>query len=349
MSIVLYVIIALLVLTVFVFVHELGHYGVGRLFKFEIDEFALGMGPVILKKKSRKNGILYALRALPIGGMCRFYGEDEDTDDAPSARVGFNRQKVGKRALVVAAGPVMNLIFAYIIAVIILASFGDFVPAVNSFTAEDSPAAVAGMQPGDIITHVDGKRLIYYNQLTTLLQKADSSAAEITVERDGEPVTLVCRDIYNEQEGRNYIGIYIDAVRKSFGLFEALGFALQYVWGLILEMFGFFGRLFQRGGVTWNDVGGPATIIEFITLAVRSSFEDVLRLAVIISVNLGFINLLPLPALDGGRLVFMGVEAIRGKPAPAKVEGMVHFVGLILLFGLIILLTVKDFIRIFGG
>lgn len=346
MGTVLSIIAALLILTVFVFVHELGHYSVGRLFNFEIDEFALGMGPVIVKTTSKKTGIMYAVRAFPIGGMCRFYGEDEDVK---TERVGFNEQKVWKRALVVLAGPVMNILFAFIFAVITLVSYGDYVPSINSFSAEDAPAVEAGLLPGDVITHIDGKRVTYFNQTATLIASADSAAVDIEVERDGEALTFTCRDIYDAEAGRNYIGIYMDAVRQSYTLGEAIDFSFSYIWGIICEMFSFLGKLFVPGAVSGDDVGGPVAIISLLSQAVRLGFETVLRLAVLISINLGIVNLLPLPALDGGRLVFMGIEAIRGKPVPQKIEGMVHLVGIILLFALIILLSVKDVIGLFGS
>ncbi|MEG1547187.1 MAG: M50 family metallopeptidase [Clostridia bacterium] len=336
------IIAAFLVLTVFVLVHELGHFGMGRILGFEILEFAIGMGPIVAKKE--KNGIIYAIRALPIGGMCRFYGEDEETRDA----VGFNDQKLWKRALVVAAGPVMNIVFAVLFAAITLMAYGDYVPAVESFSGENTPAQAAGILPGDLLISVDGREISYFNEATQIIGEANSERSSVVVERDGKRIELVIEDFYNADEGCNMMGVMIGAQRKLYGFFEAFGHSFAYVWSIIVEMLSFLGGIFTRG-VQSGDVVGPVGTISLIGQAVRMGFEMVLRLGVLISVNLAIINLLPLPALDGGRLVFMGIEAVRGKPVPPKVEGAVHFVGIVLLLGLIFFLSVKDVIGLFGG
>ncbi len=344
MSTVLSVIAALLVLTVFVVAHELGHYSVGRLFNFGILEFAVGMGPVLFKKT--KNGIDYSLRAFPIGGMCRFYGEDEEPNDPRC----FTAQKVWKRMLVVLAGPVVNLLLAVVLSAIILMSFGDYVPMVESLTAEDSPAAEAGVLPGDLLLSVDGRDIVYFNQVSSVVNKADSDSATLVVERDGERVALVLEDIYNAEEGRNMLGVMISAQRKVYGFFDAFGYSVQYVWSIVYETLAYFGGLIV-GTVQMQsgDVVGPVGIVTMLSQAVRAGLEVVLRFGVLISASLGLMNLLPLPALDGGRFVFMVVEVIRGKPVPQKVEGMVHFVGILLLFALVIFLSVRDVASLIGG
>lgn len=342
MSTVLSILAALLLLSVIVTIHELGHYLTGRMLGFSIVEFAVGMGPVVLKKEI--NGIQYALRALPIGGMCRFYGEDEGVSDEKC----FNAQAWWKRLIVVVSGPVMNFLFAIILSIITLTAYGDYMPSIVEISAASAPAAVAGMQPGDVITAVDGKTINYYSETVPLILAVKSNDVSIAVNRGGQSIQCQLKNIYNAEAGKNLIGITIEPVRMYFGFFDAIGRSLGYTWSMVTETFSFFGRLFQ-GNVQSTDVSGPVGIIAYISEAVRYGLETVLRFAVMISMSLGIMNLLPLPALDGGRAVFMVIEGIRGKAIPPEKEGMVHFAGLILLFGLIIFLTYNDIANLIGG
>ncbi len=350
MSTVLSFIVALVILSIFVTLHELGHYVAGRKLGFGIVEFAVGMGPAIFKKK--KNGILYSLRAIPMGGMCRFYGEDEATEDARA----FGAQKPWKRAVVLVSGALMNLVTAVVLATVILTAIGvivDYIPSVGGFSYENSPAEKAGLLSGDVFVAVDGKALAERGQIDSLISligEAESEGCVVTVLRNGESMDFTVRDMYNETEGRNMIGIQIGAipVYERLGFFEALGNSFRYIWELIKGMVSFFGMLF-RGEVKQGDVVGPVGILVLISDAVKEGVARVLEIAVLISANLGIFNLLPLPALDGGRLVFVGIEAIRRKPVPPEREGIVHLVGIILLIGLIVFLTIGDFSTIFGG
>ncbi len=346
MSTLVSILLALVVLSVFVVIHELGHYGAGRLLGFGILEFSVGMGPVLFKVK--RKGIDYSLRALPIGGMCRFYGEDEDLPADAPAGLPFNAQKVWKRFLVVVAGPVMNLLFAVIFAVIALVAYGDYGVQIQDFSYENSPAEQAGLLPGDILMNVDGREIMYYAQATDFIIAANSEESPVTVLRNGERVTVTVKNFYSEADGRNMLGIQIDYARVRFGFFDACGRSFGYVWSMIVEMVKFLGSVFS-GTVQSGDVAGPVGTINIIAQAVRAGFETVLRLGILISVNLGFINILPFPALDGGRLIFMLIEAVRGKPVAPQKEGVVHFIGFVLLMALMAYLVVKDVIGLVGG
>lgn len=331
---------ALLVLTVLVFVHELGHFYAGKKLGFRIDEFAIGMGPVVCSKE--KNGTRFAIRALPIGGLCAFHGEDEGVSDPEC----FNAQPVWKRMIVVLAGPFMNILLAVVLAVIILMTYGEYMPMINDFTAENTPAEAAGIQVGDIITEIDGKSITYYAECTDYIRQADHAGIEVTVRRGGSDVTLTARDIYDPESGSNRLGIYISPERLRYGLLEAATNSVRYTCYIVKEMFKVLGGLFT-GSVTSDDVAGPVGTISIIGQAVRAGFEVVLRLGVLISINLGIMNILPIPALDGGRFLFMVIEAVRGKPIPPEKEGMIHMAGLMLLFSLMILLTVMDVRKLF--
>lgn len=339
---VLSVIAALLVLSILVTVHELGHFGVGRLLGFTILEFSVGMGPVVVKKT--KNDIQYSLRALPIGGICRFYGEDQEVKDARC----FNAQPAWKRFLTIIAGPIMNLLFAIVFAIIALTCYGDFVPSVYELSGADTPAYRAGLQAGDILYAVDGNRIEYYADTVPMILAADGKEMQLTVERGGELVDFTVVDFYSAEEQRNMIGITISPERKIYAFFPAIGQSFHYVGSTVSETLRFFGRLFQ-GQVESTDVAGTVGIISYLSEAVRSGLETVLRMSILISISLGIMNLLPLPALDGGRLVFIIIEWIRGKPVNPKVEGMVHFIGLLALFALLIFLTYNDIANMIRG
>lgn len=329
---------ALVLLGVLVTVHEFGHYFVGRRLGFTILEFAVGMGPVLLKKT--KNGIQYSLRALPIGGMCRFYGEDDDAADAHC----FNAQKAWKRFLVIAAGPIMNLLLAVLLSIVTLAAYGNYVPTVLEVSGADTPAAAAGVEEGDVLYAVDGRRVTYYSSTSdavSMIRAADGARAVLTIERDGRRIDLTAEDLYDEEAGYNVLGVTIGATRKTYGLFEAIGESFFYLWSMVRETFTFFGSLF-RGQVQSTDVAGAVGSIVYIGEAVRYGMETTLRILIVLSMSLVIFNLLPIPALDGGRLLFIAIELVRGRPVDPRKEGMVHFVGLVVLLLLMAFLVFND-------
>ena len=342
MSTVISIIAALVLLSLLVMIHELGHYLAGRALGFSILEFSIGMGPKLLKKTD-KRGTEFNLRAFPIGGMCRFEGEDEAVANERS----FNAQKVWKRIIVVLAGPITNLVFAILLAFVTLSAFGDFVPAIYSVDA-NAPAAVAGVQPGDVILKIDDKPVRFYFQTVDMVLAVQTNDTTMTVERNGEEQTLTLKNIYNEELGKNKIGVTITTARESFSVGESALRSVTYVTATLVETFRFLGRALQ-GNATSSDAAGPVAIVAIISEAVRSSGETVLRQLVLISASLGIMNLLPIPAMDGGRFVFMLLEVVRGKPIPQEKEGMIHFIGLLLLFGLIIFMTFNDVSNLLNG
>lgn len=342
MSTILSVLCALLLLSVFVIIHEGGHYGAGRLLGFKILEFSVGMGPKIAS--FQRKGITYSWRALPIGGMCRFYGEDEDAKDGLS----FNAQKVWKRMIVVLAGAFMNILFALLLSAVILMSYGDYVPAIDSYTEAGSVAEEAGVLPGDILLKVNGSRIAYFEETVPKLRAADSENSVLTIERNGSVMEIVIPNMYDAAVGHNRMGVSIVAQRKVFGFGEAVGQSFSYVTAVIKTTISSLGSMLTQG-VQNGDVVGFVGIIDLVSQAVRVGFEVVLRFAVLISISLGLMNVLPIPALDGGRFVFLLVEAIIRKPVPAKIEGVIHSIGFILLIALMIFITVSDVSRLFGG
>jgi regulator of sigma E protease len=340
---ILSILAALVLLGIIIIVHELGHYTIGRALGLKIDEFALGFGPKIAKKKSKKTGILYSIRPFPIGGFIKFHGEDQEAVDEDA----FSRKPVWKRFLAIFAGAAFNIIFALILAVIFLTAFGEDAPAVKTVEA-GRPAAEAGIMAGDRIISINGQKFEFYMEAYTYmtdLSKTKPSNVTLTILRDNKLKDYTVNYFLDEKENRYRIGFEWGAVRIQYGFFEALGMSFKWVIFIIKQMFAFLGGLIF-GTASTTDAMGPVGIIATIGTVIQRSFEMVLRLAALLCINLGIINLLPLPALDGGRLVLLVIEGIRRKPIPPKKEGYIHLAGFILFIALIVLLTYQDIARL---
>lgn len=320
-------------------IHELGHYSVGRKLGFKIEKFFIGFGPKIYAKV--KNGIEYSLRAFPIGGAVLFYGEDEGAKDTLS----FNSQKAWKRFLVIIAGPIMNLMLGIILAVMTLSIYGDFTPVISTIEA-GTPAAQADLQVGDEIIAIDNQNIDFYTEALTTLQSHSSDSITLTVKRDDEYINTTVNYYYDEEAEKDRIGVIIGQERRTFSLSESILLSFKWIFYLVSQMLGVLWGLIT-GAVSTSSVVGPVGTISYIGEAVRTGFESILRLGCLITVNLGVFNILPLPALDGGRLVFIGLEWLRGKPISREKEGAVHFIGFVLLMLLMVVFTYKDIVRIF--
>lgn len=353
---------AIMIFGIIIMVHELGHYSIGRLCKIKIVEFAVGFGPKI--KSWVKNDIIYSVRWVWLGGYTKFHGEDDELDD-PDA---FNKQPAGRRALTIAAGPIFNIMLAFILAVIILISFGEYVPTVGDVW-EDSPAQEAGLQSGDIVTSLNGVKMDFYMELESAQRQADSETVALTVLRDGEEISFDIPKRYYElmpeaNRGertdeqmvieRDMAGLSFGVERTSYGIFEALGKAFKWIYVLLREtlvaLAMMIAAIFGNGDkAVLDNAIGVVQIVDMLGAAIRSSFETVLRLGVLITISLAIFNLIPFPALDGGRLVFIGIEKATGKPVPRKVEGVIHLVGFVFLLGLMVLIVYKDIVTMIGG
>ncbi len=344
MSTILTIVVGLLVLTVLVLVHEMGHYFVGRACDIRIEEFAVGFGPKLLSKV--KNGIRYSIRALPLGGFVQFYGEDQNVENEPRA---FNNRSVWRRFLTLLAGPFMNIVFAVIITIFVLTLFGDYVPVIAKVET-NMPAAQAGLMVGDRIVGVNGKSVDFSMEFSLGFLQAEEAGDSISlsVERNGQIKNLNVPFIESADGSGRIIGITYVNERTKFGFFEACALSFKWLFLIIVQMVQFLGGLIFR----WQgagDVAGPVGTISIIGAAVRSGPEVMMRLAGLLSVNFAIINLLPFPGLDGGRIALLGVEAVRRKPIPREKEGYINLVGLIILFGLMILLTIQDIGRLISG
>ncbi|MBQ7784652.1 MAG: site-2 protease family protein [Clostridia bacterium] len=338
----MYVLLALLLLGVLIMAHEAGHYLAARACGIEVQEFAMGMGPLLCKWKN-KQGTQFSLRALPIGGFCQFYGEDEDVND-PRA---FNNQAVWKRLATVVSGPLMNFVVAFVVIVLYLSLIGvpTTVPRVDEVEAH---AADAGLKAGDTLLYVNDTPADSANTVLAEIMGSEGETVTLRVERGGEEIDIPITPFYDEEVSRYRVGFTFAQERMRVSLLQSIPFSVSYniesgrLIGVTLK------NLLVKGeGV--DEVTGPVgTVYVIQEVTAQGGIDIYLELLALISVNLGVMNLLPIPGLDGSRLLFLLVEGVRRKPVRRELEGAIHGAGFILLMGLMVLLTYKDIMQIFA-
>lgn len=345
MSTVISIISAVLIFCVIVVVHEFGHFIVARKCGIDVQEFAIGMGPVIFKKQGKHT--LFTLRLLPLGGFCSM-GEDEESDNENS----FRNKSVWRRIAVIAAGAIMNLILGFILSLIIFLVAGKATTTIIAEIVPGSGCEAAGMAVGDRITKVNGLHIFTANDIIYELRNDEDGVLDFVVERDGENLTFNGVKFgltVDEETGERVLNYDFKVYMKNMTAAELLPAAankFMYYSRLILMSL----RDLISGKYGLNNLQGPVGIVTVISESAQESGFDIgylLDIAMLISVNVGIFNLLPLPALDGGRLVFLIIEAIRRKPIKAETEGMVHFAGFALLMLLMIIVTFNDVKNIF--
>ena len=345
MSTVISIISAVLIFCVIVVVHEFGHFIVARKCGIDVQEFAIGMGPVIFKKQGKHT--LFTLRLLPLGGFCSM-GEDEESDNENS----FRNKSVWRRIAVIAAGAIMNLILGFILSIIIFLAAGRVTTTIIAEIVPGSGCETAGMAVGDRITKVNGLHIFTANDIIYELRNDEDGVLDFFVERDGEKLTFNGVKFgltVDEETGERVLNYDFKVYMKDMTAAELLPAAankFMYYSRLILMSL----RDLISGKYGLNNLQGPVGIVTVISESAQESGFDIgylLDIAMLISVNVGIFNLLPLPALDGGRLVFLIIEAIRRKPVKAETEGMVHFAGFALLMLLMIIVTFNDVKNIF--
>lgn len=342
MDTVLTIVVGLLVLTVLVVAHEAGHFFVGRACNIRIDEFSVGFGPKLFSRIRKE--IRYSIRCLPLGGYVQFYGEDADVQNEPRA---FNNRPIWQRFLTILAGPVANIVAAVLLTVCVLSIFGDYAPVIKE-VEPGTPAAEAGVQVGDQIIEIDGRRIDFSMEASMGALDSSKGSVNISVLRNGQRHDFALRFVPDSTGERYIVGIKYGGERVTFGFFEALGLSFKWMFLIIQEMLSFLGGLIFRGeGAT--EIAGPVGTISIIGQAVRSGPEVMMRIAALLSINLGIMNALPFPALDGGRIVLLGIEKLRGKPIPRDKEAYINIAGLVVLFGLMAIATYQDIARLIAG
>lgn len=379
-------IVTIVMFLVMVSLHEFGHFIIAKSLNFKILEYAIGFGPAIFKKQ--KGETLYAIRVIPLGGFCKFDGEDEESDDPRS----FTNQAVWKRILVVAAGGIFNIILGFIIFMIMLPSLSPMLTNEVESVVAHSYIEDSGIQPGDEIVALNGKNVDFYNDITLYREDMSPDTENIvTIKRDGEkidvPVMLTKQEItiaykdeyieytssingFPEVQHINYsesvpkvaekVGTEENSVQYIIGFTpKSEEITFGNIWGYAWCETKFVVKLVYSslwglvtGKVGMDQMSGPVGIVTAVNDAVNQANDSwlyVLNLTAILAINLGVFNLLPLPALDGGRLLFMIIELIRRKPIPPDKEGIVHAIGMLLLFALIIFVSFQDIMKLISG
>ncbi len=325
---------AVLIFCLLIFVHEFGHFVTAKLCGIKVNEFAIGMGPVIINKQ--KGETLYSLRLLPIGGFCAMEGEDEDSEDERA----FNNQPAWQRAIVLAAGSVMNLLTAIVLMIIIAFYMGQATTTID-VVSDDSPAYHAGIMAGDEVMAIDGKAIDEWTDLQTIVGENEGDALTFTVLRDGTETDITVTPEYDKEAGRNLVGVTPTMARNPV---KAVGSGISSTWDMTVMMYDLLGQLFT-GDVSAKELSGPVGIVYVVNDSAKMGFIYVVYLAALLSLNLAVINLLPFPALDGGRLLFLVIRKITGKRVTDEMEGKIHFIGIMLLLALMVYVTWNDIIR----
>lgn len=328
------VVYAILIFCLLIFVHELGHFITAKACGVKVNEFALGMGPAIFKKQ--KGETLYALRIFPVGGYCSMEGEDEDSEN-PRA---FNKKPAWQRAIVLVAGSLMNLLTCVILLIIIALWSGTATTTIDS-VVENSPAQKAGIVSGDTIVSVDGEAVDEWNRLVDSIGFNENDSVDIIVDRDGKQITMKAELEYDKEAGRNMIGIK-PVLEHHLG--TAISGGTKNTGTMTVLMYSVLKQLFT-GDISVTELSGPVGIVYATNQAAKSGLMYVIYLAALLSLNLAIINMLPLPALDGGRLLFLVIRLFTGKRVSEATEGKIHFIGICLLFALMIYVTFNDVIK----
>lgn len=352
---ILYVFLAVLLLGILIAVHEFGHFLFARLVGIEVQEYSIGMGPALFSRTG-KHGTKYSLRAIPMGGYCAFYGEDDLTGEHRADPRAYNRQPVWKRMISVLMGPGMNFVLAFVVAAGFFAVNGvdevlGYRPYITDVTGA-GPAYMAGIRPGDLIVAVNGEKLAD-TDLERFLSpwKEGDAPLEVTVQRDGEEQTFRLTPYWDEALQRHRIGIVYNGLAMTKNHRVGLGTAVRAAWdwcvyagGAILNAL----KNLVTTGEGLDQTSGPVGMVSMVSQEIRQThLEGFLNWLIVISINLGLVNLLPIPGLDGARFLFMLVEAVRRKPVPPELEAKIHLGGYILLFGLMIVLTFRDITGLF--
>lgn len=326
------IIYAIIMFCLLIFIHELGHFMAAKASGVKVNEFALGMGPALFKKQ--RGETLYALRAIPIGGYCAMEGEDEESEDARA----FNNKPAWKKAIIVVAGAAMNLILCMVLMIVISLYTGTMTTTIDQ-VSPGSPAAEAGIQTGDRIRSIDGKAIESWTDIIEGITAAKEQV-EIHVDRQGETVSLTSR-LTTGEDGRQIIGI---VPQREHNLFIAVGSGVSSTWNMTKMMGKTIGQLFT-GKVSTKELTGPVGIVYTVNDTAKYGFMYLIYLTALISLNLAIVNMLPFPALDGGRLLFIVIRKITGRAISDEAEGKIHFVGIMLLFALMIYVTWNDILR----
>ena len=384
MSFIITLLAAVFVFSAVIAIHEFGHFAVAKLCGVQVNEFSIGMGPVLLKKMH--HGTQYSLRALPVGGFVALEGEESpesqqaereersDLEERPLSQcsgadsspdrgalkeealprpVGkpLNEAPVWQRALIMAAGACMNFLLGFVVMVILLAAQNEPITSRVIYAVEDGAlCGQTGLEAGDKVLAVNGRRCFVANDMLYELMRTEDYSASFTVLRDGKKVELprVQFDTWQDEDGETHMSLGFTV----YGIKKTPVNVIKEAWNSVL----YYGRIIftslmdlLRGRESINDLSGPVGIVTAIGQAASYGWQDLLELLVLITVNLGIFNLLPFPALDGGKVVFLLIEGVTGHAVPEKIQSGLTLAAFALLFTLMIFATYNDIVRLVTG
>ena len=381
MSFIITILAALLVFSAVIAIHEFGHFTVAKLCGIQVNEFSIGMGPVLWKKNHK--GTQYSLRALPVGGFVALEGEESpESQQAEAARdarednfssskhdlnilstesdgevqekpagIPLNEAPVWQRALVMVAGAVMNFVLGFVVLVVLIAAQNEPITSKTIYAIQDGAlCGQTGLQAGDKVLAVNGRRCFVANDILYELVRTQSYSADFTVLRDGQKVQLpgVQFDTWQDEQGETHMSIGFSV----YGLEKTPGNVLREAGNSVL----YYGRIvftslvdLMRGRESINNLSGPVGIVSAIGQAASYGWQDLLELLALITINLGIFNLLPFPALDGGKVVFLVIEGVTGHAVPEKLQSLLTLATFGLLFGLMLFATYNDVLRLITG
>ena len=384
MSFIITLLAAVFVFSAVIAIHEFGHFAVAKLCGVQVNEFSIGMGPVLLKKMH--HGTQYSLRALPVGGFVALEGEESpesqqaereersDLEERPlSQRSGadstpnrgasngeelsqpagkpLNEAPVWQRALIMAAGACMNFLLGFVVMAILLAAQNEPITSRVIYAVEDGAlCGQTGLEAGDKVLAVNGRRCFVANDMLYELMRTEDYSASFTVLRDGKKVELprVQFDTWQDEDGETHMSLGFTV----YGIKKTPVNVIKEAWNSVL----YYGRIIftslmdlLRGRESINDLSGPVGIVTAIGQAASYGWQDLLELLVLITVNLGIFNLLPFPALDGGKVVFLLIEGVTGHAVPEKIQSGLTLAAFALLFALMIFATYNDIVRLVTG
>ena len=384
MSFIITLLAAVFVFSAVIAIHEFGHFAVAKLCGVQVNEFSIGMGPVLLKKMH--HGTQYSLRALPVGGFVALEGEESpesqqaegeersDLEERPlSQRSGadsspnggaskeeevsqptgkpLNEAPVWQRALIMAAGACMNFLLGFVVMAILLAAQNEPITSRVIYAVEDGAlCGQTGLEAGDKVLAVNGRRCFVANDMLYELMRTEDYSASFTVLRDGKKVELprVQFDTWQDEDGETHMSLGFTV----YGIRKTPVNVIKEAWNSVL----YYGRIIftslmdlLRGRESINDLSGPVGIVTAIGQAATYGWQDLLELLVLITVNLGIFNLLPFPALDGGKVVFLLIEGVTGHAVPEKIQSGLTLAAFALLFALMIFATYNDIVRLVTG
>lgn len=368
MSFIITILAALLVFSAVIAIHEFGHFTVAKLCGIQVNEFSIGMGPLLWKKNHK--GTQYSLRALPVGGFVALEGEESpESQQAEAAHtvqeqpapeteasvqptgVPLNEAPVWQRALVMVAGAVMNFVLGFVVLVILIAAQNEPITSKTIYAIQDGAlCGQTGLQAGDKVLAVNGRRCFVANDILYELVRTQSYSADFTVLRNGQKVHLprVQFDTWQDEKGETHMSIGFSV----YGLEKTPGNVLREAGNSVL----YYGRIvftslvdLVRGRESINNLSGPVGIVSAIGQAASYGWQDLLEMLALITVNLGILNLLPFPALDGGKVVFLVIEGVTGHTVPEKLQSVLTLATFGLLFGLMLFATYNDILRLITG